>query len=86
VYRKPLVVAGFEPLDILASVAMLLRQIREAAARWKTSTRGGAEHGNPAALALMGKVFALRPHFEWRGLGFISQSALRLHDDFGIRR
>src|SRR6516162_3723737 len=40
------------------------------------------EHGNPAALALMGKVFALRPHFEWRGLGFISQSALRLHYDF----
>jgi hydrogenase expression/formation protein HypD len=39
------------------------------------------EEGNPAALALMAEVFALRPHFEWCGLGFISQSALRLRDE-----
>ena len=83
VYRKPLVVAGFEPLDILASVAMLLTQIREGRCEVENQyTRAVPEHGNPAALALMGKVFALRPHFEWRGLGFISQSALRLHDDY----
>jgi len=83
VYRKPLVVAGFEPLDILASVAMLLRQIREGRCEVENQyKRVVPEDGNPAALALMGKVFALRPHFEWRGLGFISQSALRLHDDF----
>jgi hydrogenase expression/formation protein HypD len=83
VYRKPLVVAGFEPLDILAAVAMLLRQIREGRCEVENQyKRVVPEHGNPAALALMGKVFALRPHFEWRGLGFISQSALRLHDDF----
>jgi hydrogenase expression/formation protein HypD len=81
VYRKPLVVAGFEPLDILASVAMLLRQIREGRCEVENQyKRVVPEHGNPAALALMGKVFALRPHFEWRGLGFISQSALRLHE------
>lgn len=83
VYRKPLVVAGFEPLDILASVAMLLRQIREGRCEVENQyKRVVPENGNPAALALMGSVFALRPHFEWRGLGFISQSALRLHDDF----
>jgi hydrogenase expression/formation protein HypD len=39
------------------------------------------EEGNPAALALMAEVFALKPHFEWCGLGFISQSALRLRDE-----
>ena len=83
VYGKPLVVAGFEPLDILAAVAMLLRQIREGRCEVENQyKRVVPEDGNPAALALMGKVFALRPHFEWRGLGFISQSALRLHDDF----
>jgi hydrogenase expression/formation protein HypD len=83
VYRKPLVVAGFEPLDILAAVTMLLRQIREGRCEVENQyKRVVPEDGNPAALALMGRVFALRPHFEWRGLGFISQSALRLHDDF----
>jgi len=41
-----------------------------------------AEEGNPAALALLNEVFELRPHFEWRGLGFISQSALRLSDAY----
>ncbi|MGB7868269.1 MAG: hydrogenase formation protein HypD [Mycobacterium sp.] len=83
VYGKPLVVAGFEPLDILASVAMLLTQIREGRCEVENQySRVVPEQGNPAALALMGKVFALRPHFEWRGLGFISQSALRLSDDF----
>jgi len=38
--------------------------------------------GNLRALQVMAEVFALRPHFEWRGLGFISQSALRLSDAF----
>ncbi|HVL83010.1 MAG TPA: hydrogenase formation protein HypD [Pseudonocardia sp.] len=83
VYGKPIVVAGFEPLDILASVAMLLRQIREG--RCEVENQYGRvvrDHGNPAALALMAQVFELRPHFEWRGLGFISQSGLKLNSDF----
>jgi hydrogenase expression/formation protein HypD len=83
VYGKPLVVAGFEPLDILASVAMLLRQVREGRCEVENQySRVVREEGNPAALALMGRVFRLRPHFEWRGLGFIAQSALALHPDF----
>jgi hydrogenase expression/formation protein HypD len=82
VYGKPLVVAGFEPLDILASIAMLLRQIREGRCEVENQySRVVHEEGNPAALALMAEVFALRPHFEWRGLGFISQSALKLNDE-----
>ena len=82
VYGKPLVVAGFEPLDILASVVMLLRQIREGRCEVENQySRVVQEEGNPAALALMAQVFALRPHFEWRGLGFISQSALKLREE-----
>ena len=86
VYGKPLVVAGFEPLDILAAVHMLLAQIREG--RCEVENQYGRvvrDEGNPAALALLAEVFELRPHFEWRGLGFISQSALKLngkHADF----
>jgi hydrogenase expression/formation protein HypD len=82
-YHKPLVVTGFEPLDILAAIAMLLTQIREGRCEVENQyTRVVTEDGNAAALTLMSQVFALRPHFEWRGLGFISHSALRLHDDF----
>jgi hydrogenase expression/formation protein HypD len=83
VYGKPIVVAGFEPLDILASVHMLLAQIREGRCEVENQySRVVPEEGNPQALALLAEVFELRPHFEWRGLGFISQSALKLNDRY----
>jgi hydrogenase expression/formation protein HypD len=83
VYGKPLVVAGFEPLDILAAVSMLLTQIREGRCEVENQYRRVVrDDGNPQALALMAEVFELRPHFEWRGLGFISQSALRLRSAY----
>ncbi|MBA3293794.1 MAG: hydrogenase formation protein HypD [Geodermatophilaceae bacterium] len=83
VYGKPIVVAGFEPLDILAAVHMLLAQIREGRREVENQySRVVPEEGNPQALALLGEVFELRPHFEWRGLGFISQSALKLNDAY----
>ena len=83
VYGKPVVVAGFEPLDILAAVSMLLTQIREGRCEVENQYRRVVrDDGNPQALALMAQVFELRPHFEWRGLGFISQSALKLNDDY----
>ena len=83
VYHKPLVTAGFEPLDILAAISMLLAQIREGRCEVENQyTRVVKEEGNLRALALLGEVFELRPHFEWRGLGFISQSALKLRGDF----
>ena len=82
VYGKPLVTAGFEPLDILQAVAMLLRQHREGRCAVENQyTRAVPEGGNPAALDAMAQVFELRPHFEWRGLGFIAQSALKLRDE-----
>lgn len=82
-YGKPLVVAGFEPLDILASVHMLLQQIRQGRCEVENQYRRVVRpEGNTQALKLMARTFELRPHFEWRGLGFISQSALRIHPDY----
>ncbi len=82
-YGKPLVTAGFEPLDILQAIAMLLTQIREGRCEVENQyTRVVRDEGNPRALAMLAEVFELRPHFEWRGLGFISQSALKLNDAF----
>ncbi|HEX2024283.1 MAG TPA: hydrogenase formation protein HypD [Acidimicrobiales bacterium] len=82
-YGKPLVTAGFEPLDILQAIVMLLRQINEGRCEVENQyTRAVADEGNPRALKILGQVFELRPHFEWRGLGFISQSALKLNDEF----
>jgi hydrogenase expression/formation protein HypD len=83
VYGKPMVVAGFEPLDILASVHMLLQQIRDGRCEVENQyTRVVRPEGNTQALKLMAETFELRPHFEWRGLGFISQSALKVHSDY----
>jgi hydrogenase expression/formation protein HypD len=82
-YGKPLVTAGFEPLDILQAIVMLLTQIREGRCEVENQyARVVRDEGNPRALALLAEVFELRPHFEWRGLGFISQSALKLNDDY----
>ncbi len=82
-YRKPLVTAGFEPLDILQAIRMILVQLGEDRCELENQYKRVVPYdGNPAALAVMSEVFALRPHFEWRGLGFISQSALRLSDAY----
>jgi hydrogenase expression/formation protein HypD len=78
-YGKPLVTAGFEPLDVLEAVAMLLTQLVEGRCEVENQYRRVVrDGGNPRALRLLAEVFELRPHFEWRGLGFISQSALRI--------
>lgn len=82
-YGKPLVVTGFEPLDVLTAVAMLLRQLREGRCEVENQySRVVRADGNPAAIALIDKVFTLRPEFEWRGLGWIPHSALALSDEF----
>jgi hydrogenase expression/formation protein HypD len=78
-YRKPLVISGFEPLDILQSVWMLLRQV--AAGRCEVENqyqRVVPDRGNDAALTAVQRVFELREFFEWRGLGSIDHSGIRL--------
>ncbi len=82
-YGKPVVIAGFEPLDILQAIQMILRQLAEGRCEVENQYSRVVPHeGNIRALKCMSEVFALRPHFEWRGLGFISQSALRLSDAY----
>ncbi|GAA2089495.1 hydrogenase formation protein HypD [Actinomadura alba] len=80
-YGKPLVVAGFEPLDILQSIHMLLTQLAEG--RSEVENQYGRVvpwDGNPKALKVINETMELRPYFEWRGLGSISHSALRVRD------
>jgi hydrogenase expression/formation protein HypD len=82
-YGKPVVISGFEPLDLLQSVLMVLRQLAEGRAEVENQyARVVPWEGNLRALQIMSEVFTLRPHFEWRGLGFISQSALRVSDAY----
>ncbi len=82
-YGLPVVTAGFEPLDILQAIAMLLEQRRDGRCEVENQyTRVVHNEGNPAALRILAEVFELRPHFEWRGLGFVAQSALRLRPEF----
>jgi hydrogenase expression/formation protein HypD len=82
-HGKPVVIAGFEPLDILQAIHMILRQLEQGRCDVENQYKRVVPHeGNLRALEIMAEVFALRPHFEWRGLGFISQSALRLSDEY----
>jgi hydrogenase expression/formation protein HypD len=82
-YGKPVVVSGFEPVDILQSVLMILRQLREGRCEVENQYKRVVPYeGNLRALEVMAEVFTLRPHFEWRGLGFISHSGLRLSDAY----
>jgi hydrogenase expression/formation protein HypD len=81
--RMPIVTSGFEPLDLLQSIVMILRQLRAGEARVENQYKRVVPwEGNRAALKAMAEVFQLRPYFEWRGLGFISQSALKLRDEY----
>ena len=82
-HKKPTVVCGFEPLDLLQAIAMILRQLRESRAEVENQyARVVPWDGNAAALTAIADVFELRPYFEWRGLGFLSQSALKLREAY----
>jgi len=82
-YGLPLVVAGFEPTDILQAVAMLLRQLHDGRAEVENAYgRVVRRLGNPRALAALETAFAVREDFEWRGLGAIPRSGLRIADAF----
>src|SRR2546421_4201744 len=82
-HNKPLVCAGFEPLDILQSVYMLLKELEESRADVENQySRVVPWDGNMRALGVINEVMELRPYFEWRGLGFISHSALKVRDAY----
>jgi len=82
-YHKPIVVSGFEPADVLQSIVMLLRQLARGECLVENQyARVVRAEGNRRALEILSETMELRPHFEWRGLGFITQSALRLRPEF----
>lgn len=84
-YRKPVVIAGFEPLDVMQSILMLVRQINDGRAEVENQfIRAVTREGNQKAQRLMKEVFELRAAFDWRGLGEVPNSALKIHEDFAV--
>ena len=82
-FGRPVVIAGFEPLDVMQSALMLIRQINDGRAEVENQyTRAVTEQGNIKAQMLMDEVYTRRETFEWRGLGFLPESALRLADGY----
>ncbi len=82
-YRKPVVIAGFEPLDVLQAILMLVRQLNEGRAEVENEfARAVTEHGNAKAKSLVAHIFELRRAFEWRGLGLVPYSALKIKAEY----
>jgi hydrogenase expression/formation protein HypD len=82
-FKKPLVVAGFEPIDLLQSLLMVLRQMEVGEAKIENQyARVVPEHGNPRALEAVNAVYEPRPTFEWRGLGSIAGSGVKLREAY----
>ena len=82
-YGRPIVVSGFEPLDVLQSVQMLLAQLATRRSETEIQYRRVVSwEGNERARAAMDEVFSPRERFEWRGLGSIADSALRIADAY----
>jgi len=78
-YRKPVVIAGFEPLDVMQAILMLVRQVNEGRAEVENQfARAVTREGNLAAQRAVSDVFELRERFEWRGLGEVPYSALKI--------
>ena len=82
-FQKPVVIAGFEPLDVMQSALMLIRQLNEGRYDVENEyTRVVTREGNTKAQSLVAEVFELRRVFEWRGLGLVPYSALRLKEAY----
>jgi hydrogenase expression/formation protein HypD len=82
-YQKPVVIAGFEPLDVMQAILMLVRQLNEGRAEVENEfTRAVTREGNVKAKALVAEVFELRRSFEWRGLGEVPYSALAIKEAY----
>ncbi len=83
-FKKPVVIAGFEPLDVMQSTLMLIRQINAGRHVVENQyTRVVTREGNRKAQKLVADVLELREEFEWRGLGTVPESALKIRKAFG---
>jgi hydrogenase expression/formation protein HypD len=82
-YARPLVIAGFEPLDILQSIWMVLTQLAEGRCEVENQySRIVPRNGNASAIAAIARVYELRDFYEWRGLGSIDHSGVRIRDEY----
>lgn len=82
-YQRPIVITGFEPLDILQSIWMLLKQLAEGRCEVENQyARVVPKDGNEPGLDAISQVFELREFFEWRGLGSIDHSGVRIRDAY----
>lgn len=82
-YRLPVVVAGFEPVDVLEGVFMIARQIKQGKSEIEVQYRRAVNlEGNKKAQEIIDRYFCQRDFFRWRGLGVIPKSALKLKSDY----
>lgn len=83
-YRKPVVIAGFEPLDVMQAILMLVKQVNEGRAEVENEfARAVSRDGNQKAQDRVAEVFELRREFEWRGLAVVPYSALMIREKYG---
>ena len=83
-YRKPVVIAGFEPLDVMQAILMLVQQVNDGRAEVENEfSRAVSRDGNRKAQDRMDEVFELRQEFEWRGLSMVPHSALKIRESYG---
>jgi hydrogenase expression/formation protein HypD len=82
-FRKPVVIAGFEPLDVMQAILMLVRQVNQGRAEVENEfSRAVSRDGNLKAQNLVSEIFELRREFEWRGLGLVPYSALKIRREY----
>ncbi|MDR2188824.1 MAG: hydrogenase formation protein HypD [Azonexus sp.] len=82
-YQKPVVIAGFEPLDVMQAISLLVRQVNDGRACVENEfARAVTREGNLKAQAVVSEVLELRESFEWRGLGEVPESALRIREAY----
>lgn len=82
-YGRPVVIAGFEPVDVLHAILMLVEQVNQGLAAVENQfLRAVTPQGNRKAQSLLDAVFTTRKSFAWRGLGELPDSALQLRAEF----
>ena len=82
-YHQPIVIAGFEPLDVMQAIRMLVHQVNTGRAEVENEfSRAVDREGNKKAQQLIAELFEPRESFEWRGLGTLPDSGLRIRQSF----
>ena len=82
-FKRPVVIAGFEPLDVMQATLMVIRQLNEGRHEVENEyTRVVTRDGNRKAQALVAEALEMRESFEWRGLGEVPESALRIRSEY----